>query len=182
MNADARYETGKLLSEAWALTLANGQRVAITMLVLSVPAILIDIYAEEAVRMNSLLGLVTVFMQFWCTAGLLQDLHRRSPDAGGFGSVFVVGLLSSVAIIVGMVLLLIPGIILLVRWSMSIPLVVAEGGGATSAIGESWERTRDGFWPILGALVLAYLPALAAAVAVIAFIPLPKLVESVLDN
>jgi hypothetical protein len=52
MNPDAPCEIGKLLSNAWILTVANWQPVAIAMLLLTAPAILIDLYSDEPMGMN----------------------------------------------------------------------------------------------------------------------------------
>ena len=182
MMEEAMFEVGPLLGHAWALTVANWRRVAIALLILCVPGVLIDVYAKDQ-AVNSIMGFVSIFMQFWCTAGLLEDLNRRAPEAGGFVSVFVVGLFSTVAILIGLVLLIIPGVILLVRWSIAVPIVVSEGGGASSALGESWERTSEGFWPILGVLALTYIPVAAiVALSAGAFLPLPPVAESIIEN
>ena len=37
------------------------------------------------------------------------------------------------------------------RWSIAQPLLVARGDGVMAALGESWERTKDKEFQILGA-------------------------------
>jgi hypothetical protein len=67
------------------------------------------------------------------------------------------GLLVEIVLIVGFVLLVVPGIILAVRLSFVPFLVVDEGLGPTEALFESWRRTGGHSWTIFGTGLLAIL-------------------------
>jgi uncharacterized membrane protein len=63
---------------------------------------------------------------------------------------FLAGLLYFSVVIVGFVLLLIPGIIFLVWFSFAFFIVVEERRGAVAALKRSKELVSDYFWPVLG--------------------------------
>lgn len=61
--------------------------------------------------------------------------------------------------IAGLILLVIPGLIVMARWSFAAPLLVARATGIKEALAESWERTRGAEIAILvAALALLILP------------------------
>ena len=63
----------------------------------------------------------------------------------------IAGLLWQLAIGIGLVLFIIPGLILAVRLAFVPFLVVDEGLGALEALSESWRRTSGYSWTIVGA-------------------------------
>ena len=65
----------------------------------------------------------------------------------------LMSILSILGIIGGLILLVIPGLVILARWLLAGPLVIARGDGARQALGESWERTRGAEFAILIALL-----------------------------
>jgi hypothetical protein len=74
-----------------------------------------------------------------------------------FASVLWVSILVGLAVAIGFVLLIIPGIILLVMFEASVPVVVVEGSRGTQAMRRSWELVRGHFWHVLGVIVVAAL-------------------------
>jgi hypothetical protein len=51
-------------------------------------------------------------------------------------------------------LLIIPGVILLVRWGLVAQTAAVEDVNWIGALGRSWELTRKAFWHVLGVLTL----------------------------
>lgn len=74
-----------------------------------------------------------------------------------FGSVLLVSILVGLAVAVGFVLLIIPGIIFLTMFAVSIPAVVVENQRGTSAMSRSWNLVKGHFWHALGVIVVAFL-------------------------
>jgi hypothetical protein len=59
---------------------------------------------------------------------------------------------------IGLSLLCLPvGIWLLVRFSVSVPVMMAERAGPVRALGRSWALTEGGWWRIFGLFVILYL-------------------------
>ncbi|HYE26806.1 MAG TPA: glycerophosphoryl diester phosphodiesterase membrane domain-containing protein [Allosphingosinicella sp.] len=63
---------------------------------------------------------------------------------------FLVGLLSSLGIALGFLLLIVPGVILYVMWSVAAPALVEEKLGPVEALGRSRDLTRGARWKIFG--------------------------------
>ena len=65
----------------------------------------------------------------------------------------LVSFVFGVALIAGLVLLLIPGLLVLVWYGLFEPIFVLEGRRWTDAFKRSHELTKDYFWPVLGRFV-----------------------------
>jgi hypothetical protein len=74
------------------------------------------------------------------------------------------GLLSGIAIGVGLILLLVPGLILVTIWAVIAPVIVVEHSGVMDSFGRSRELVRGNGWPVLGAIVSAGVIVLVASV------------------
>lgn len=119
------------------------------------------------------------------TIHMLQRLaDGKRPHAGPsiqagldvFAPVFLAVLLSGAGIALGLVLLIVPGIYVAVRWYFVAQSVVIDGARSTEALRGSW-RLTDGYWfrtfgVVLLANVVAFLPAS------IVILPLQALAES----
>jgi hypothetical protein len=76
-----------------------------------------------------------------------------------FGSVLLVAILVGLAVGLGFILLIIPGLILLVLFAVSIPAVVVEQLRGTAAMSRSWNLTKSHFWHVAGVIIVAALIA-----------------------
>lgn len=74
--------------------------------------------------------------------------------------------LAGLAIMVGLILLIVPGIVVAVLLSLIGPVVAVEGAGQSNVLGRSWELARRHGWKIFGACVLAFLLYMAMVFAV----------------
>ena len=72
-----------------------------------------------------------------------------------FGSVLLISLLVGLAVLGGLILLIIPGIIFMIMFSVSIPALVVENRRGTDAMSRSWNLVKGHFWHALGVLVVA---------------------------
>jgi uncharacterized membrane protein len=82
---------------------------------------------------------------------------------------FLLAILLSLGVGLGAVFLLVPGIILGVMWSVSVPVMVVEGGGPINALGRSRALTKGSRWPIFGLVIVAVLISYALGLAVYGF-------------
>lgn len=117
-----------------------------------------------------LVGIVNFVLGLFYTGGvvrLVQDVEddRRDEQAStlfkGVAPVFWqllgVAILAGIAIAIGFILLIIPGLILITIWSVVIPVVVLEKPGVFASFGRSRELVRGHGWQVFGTLVLAWL-------------------------
>jgi hypothetical protein len=97
------------------------------------------------------------------------------------------GLLAGLGIIVGLILLIVPGLFLLTIWSMIVPVIVLEGRSAGESFGRSRELVRGNGWNVFGVIVITVALTIVAniVVAILTFW-LPdeagSFVQSVLSN
>lgn len=61
-----------------------------------------------------------------------------------------VGIIFGLGVVLGALLLVVPGIIVMLMWSVAAPAVVIERQGVFSALGRSRELTKGARWKILG--------------------------------
>jgi hypothetical protein len=84
---------------------------------------------------------------------------------------FIVGLLIGLAVMFGMILLIVPGVILYIMWSVAGPVLVEERSGIFGAFGRSSYLTSGARWPVFGInlLLLVIMWAFAALLGAVLF-------------
>ncbi|HSJ17955.1 MAG TPA: hypothetical protein VK920_07670, partial [Solirubrobacterales bacterium] len=95
---------------------------------------------------------------------LVQDVRdgRRDQTVGDLFSsatgaivpLIVFGILFGIAVGIGFVLLIIPGLILLTFWCVGAPAIVVEREGPIGAFGRSWNLVRGDAWSVFAALLV----------------------------
>ncbi|MGY6552379.1 MAG: hypothetical protein ACXIT4_10860 [Erythrobacter sp.] len=83
---------------------------------------------------------------------------------GSFVSYLLVWLLCFLAIIAGLVIFIIPGVILWVRWMPVFGYALVHNPDIAGALRSAWDATRGHFWPIVIACLFFAVPAAAASV------------------
>ena len=71
------------------------------------------------------------------------------------GSVILVSLLVGLAVAGGLILLVIPGLIFLVFFSVSVPVLIVENRRGTAAMSRSWNLVKGHFWHAVGVIIVA---------------------------
>lgn len=98
--------------------------------------------------------------------GLVKDVQdgRRDSSVGDLVDaawpvvlpLIGAGLLSGIAIGIGILFLLVPGLILLTIWAVIAPVIVVEHSGVIAAFGRSRELVRDNGWQVFGVIFTVY--------------------------
>ncbi len=73
------------------------------------------------------------------------------------------GILAGIAIGIGFILLIVPGLILLTIWSVIAPVIVVEHSGVMASFGRSRELVRGNGWQVFGVIVVVYIIIFAAS-------------------
>ncbi len=107
---------------------------------------------------------------------LVQDLQSGRRDHSVIGLIrsvepvllplMAVSVLFALGVAIGFVLLIIPGLILLVRWSVVAPVTVLERPGVFAAFRRSAELVRGNGWAVFGVIILVSLAVLVVSFAV----------------
>jgi uncharacterized membrane protein len=112
----------------------------------------------------ALVGAAVIASQMYVA---VSDLEGRRPDLGEIIGVSLRKMLPTIGLMIlwalgvtfGLILLIVPGIILAMVWSASLPAVVAEQPGVFGAFSRSRDLTRGNRWRIFGFLILVWLAA-----------------------
>ena len=71
------------------------------------------------------------------------------------GPLIIASILIGLGVAFGLILFIIPGLFLLVKWSLAVPAIVIERRGGVAAMGRSWKLTASNFWHVVGVVIVA---------------------------
>ena len=80
--------------------------------------------------------------------------------------VAVASILFAIAVAIGLVLIIVPGLIVLTFWCLIVPCIVISGAGVFQSFGQSYRTLRGYAWNVFGTLVLVFLIYLALGIVV----------------
>jgi hypothetical protein len=157
----AKLDVGEILQGTTSTLSANAGAAAVYVGVLGAIGSVIDLYGASA---NIVFTVASIAGGFILLRLMLLDAGLLEPgSAQRYGAYFGLSLLSGLGIVLGIVLLVIPGIVLLVRWLPAYAILLSEDTDVPEALSQSWERTRSQFWPVLAAVLLVLLLGAASA-------------------
>ncbi len=120
-------------------------------------------------------GVVAATLYQGMVVGLVKDVQdgRRDSSVGELVDatwpvvlpLIGAGLLSGIAIGIGMFLLVVPGLILLTIWAVIAPVIVVERSGVIAAFGRSRELVRGNGWQVFGVIFTVFV--ITAAVSLV---------------
>ena len=131
------------------------------------------------------LVVASIVLQATLTRASVDYLTGKGVDIGAalstalskFLPLLGLGLLMFLGMLVGFILLVVPGVILMLMWIVAGPALVIEGLGVTQAMQRSAALTQNNRWAILGLLFL--LGIALAIVQMIVFLALPGMMTGV---
>jgi hypothetical protein len=104
-----------------------------------------------------LLGITNIVASYFLLKQFLAARGRLRESGAGFWAFLGMSILSWLGIIVGLILLIVPGVILLVRWSAATGFLVGRGEGVIDSLSASWDATRGHSWPIFFAAIIMFI-------------------------
>jgi hypothetical protein len=124
--------------------------------------------------LGALISLVATTLFTGMVVQLVADVRDGHRDASAtqllqsvtpvLGQLVLVGIVVGAAVLVGFILLVIPGLIVLTIWSVSAPVVVLERPGGLKALGRSRELVRGNGWRVFGVVSVFILLVLVVGV------------------
>jgi hypothetical protein len=170
-----------VFGEAWELYKAHWRHF------FSIAFIVFAVLAAVGIVLTALLGwlgllvsaLISLAGTFWLQGALIQavsDVRDGRADLSvsetfsqvypRLGTIIVAGLLLGLAIAVGLLLLIVPGLYLMTIWIAVIPAIVLENRGIGESFGRSRELVRGYGWNVFGIIVLTILILLGVGIAI----------------
>ena len=182
-------QPGAVIREAWDLYKAHWQHLLpfalVVYLVLGlVQLLLLVTLGWFGALLGSLIGIVGVFWLQGALVEAIADVRDGRADMSlgqtfaraqqHLGTLIVAGILAGLAIAVGLLALIVPGLYLMTIWSVLIPVIVLERRPVMEAFGRSRELVRGNGWNAFGVIVISILITIAVGIVLaIALIWLP---------
>jgi hypothetical protein len=170
---------------------------AIAFVIYLVAAIITALLALAGGTVGILLGsLVSIVAAFVLQATLVkavQDVRDGQADLSirqtvnealpFIASVAGASILAGVAITIGLVLIIVPGLFLITIWAVIVPVIIIERSGALASFGRSRQLVRGHGWHVFGTLVLVYIIMLVVNIVLgLIFSALPHVLGSGLSS
>jgi hypothetical protein len=186
-----------VLSEAWGMYKAYAKHLLTIAFVIYVGAAIIAAILSLAGTFGILLGsLVSIVAAFLLQAALVkavQDVRDGRVDMSVgetveaarpyLWSVMGASILAAIAIGIGLVLVIVPGLILITIWAVIVPVIVIERSGALASFGRSRALVRGRGWHVFGTLVIVFVILLVVDFVLgLIFSALPHVLSSGLSS
>jgi ABC-type multidrug transport system fused ATPase/permease subunit len=161
-----------VLGEAWKLYRAHAAHLLVIAFVIYLAAaVAASLLALAGGIFGAILGSIVEFVAaFLVQAALVkavQDVRDGRADltfgetisaaTPYLGPVAGASILAGIAITVGLILLIVPGLFLITIWAVIVPVIVIERSGALASFGRSQQLVRGRGWHVFGTLVLVFL-------------------------
>lgn len=168
--------TAGVLAHAWALYRMHWSHLV------GIAFVVYAIAGMASVVLTSALGwfgavaasVITLIGAFWVQGALVKavddvrdgrvDLSLRTTldrVRPHLAAIAVASVLAGLAIALGLLLLIIPGLFLMTIWSVLVPVIVLENRSAFESFGRSMELVRGYGWPVFSLIFLTFLISFA---------------------
>jgi hypothetical protein len=171
--AGGDFRIGPVFSRAWDIGLRNADKFVIVTAIASLPNLFAFLFGTPPLTSPGRVMLVNFSMltlrlflgtisQAVLLYGAFQDMRGKPVHLGEaihkglarFFPILGVAVLTSAGIALAGLLLLVPGVILAVRWAVALPVCVVEGLGPLASMGRSAVLTRGHRWKVFAILLL----------------------------
>ena len=178
MSLTQSIEIGPILEKALRVLMDNLVPLAVLALVIvGLPSLVLsgELFSEAMLSPGlwiefSVTGIILMFCQALLVAAVMDATarHLRGEPALSLGAqlsgalpavvpVVAVALLMAIGIWIGLWLLLLPGLYLMVRWVVAVPVAAIERPGAIASLSRSAALTRGSGWTIFGYIIVIWL-------------------------
>jgi hypothetical protein len=186
-----------VLGEAWKIYRSFAAHLLAIAFVIYLAAAVITALLSLAGVFGSLLGtvveLVAAFLVQAALVKAIQDVRDGRVDLNFgetvraatpfIGPVAGASILAGIAITIGLILIIVPGLILITIWAVIVPAIVIERAGVFASFGRSRELVRGHGWQVFGTLVLVFLILIVVDIVIgLIFAALPTALRSGLSS
>lgn len=167
----ARLDVGGVIGRVWKIYVDQAPvLMPAAAAVFVVTGILSAVLAASGSFVAALFGLVISLIAGMLFTAMVVELvadvqdGRRDSSPGQLlraatpvlGQLVLVSLVAGVAIVIGFVLLLVPGLILITIWAVFVPVIVLEHLPGLAALSRSRELVRGNGWQVFGVLFVLF--------------------------
>ena len=160
-----------VIGEAWQMYKAQWKHLLAIAFVIYLAAAIISailgLLGTIGLYLALIVSIVALFLLQATLVKAVQDIRDGRADLSisetvnqatpFIGPVFLASFLAGIAIFIGFVLIIVPGLILITIWAVIVPVIVIERSGVMAAFGRSRELVKGRAWHVFGTLVLTWL-------------------------
>src|SRR5690348_17551438 len=165
-----------VLGEAWQMYKAFARHLlAIAFIIYLIAAVIAALLGLAGgfigTLLGSLVGIIAAYLLQATLVKAVQDVRDGRADLSigetvraatpYFWAVAGGSILAGIAITIGLILIIVPGLYLITIWAVIVPVIVLEQSGVMASFGRSHQLVRGRGWHVFGTLVLAWLILLA---------------------
>ena len=177
---NAKLDTGRVFERIFSFYGSQFSLLIPAALVLFLPVAILNgllLTGDDASILLLVSSILAVIATYWYQGMVVEatiDIldGRRDQTIGSlFRSaapfiwpLLAVGILAGIAIAIGFVLLIVPGLILITIWAVVVPVIVVERAGVFEAFGRSRELVRGNGWQVFGVIVVLFLMILIVGI------------------
>lgn len=159
-----------VVGEVWRLFLARFWRTLVIVLLLLAPLELVVALLDPDLSSFAygwwlwvgVSAAVTLVAFPWVAGALVHDAGRDGraatdayvSTASRLPDLVISAVVTTVGILLGTIALVVPGLLLMARWALIVPLIVLDGMPWRRALGRSNELIRGQTWSVVGIFVL----------------------------
>jgi hypothetical protein len=182
-----------VLGEAWKMYRAHAAHLlTIAFVIYLIAAILAGVLSLIGIfgqLLGSIIGFIAIFILQASLVKAVQDIRDGRDDLslGGtvsaaspfIGPVAGASILAGIAITIGLILVIVPGLFLITIWAVIVPVIVIERSGVFGSFSRSQQLVRGHGWHVFGTLVLVWLILIVVDVVLgVIFAALPVLLRT----
>lgn len=169
---EKKLSVGETLSESFAIYRDQaGVLLPVAFWLFLLAAVVEELTVDELALfwVGIVVTLVTLTLYQGMVVGLVRDVQdgRRDTSVGDLARsampvilpLIGAGFLIVIGVGLGLLLLIVPGLYLLTRWSVTAPALVVERGGVIASLRRSRELVQGHGWPVFGTLLVTFLLA-----------------------
>lgn len=186
-----------VLAESWTYYKAHARHLLTIALVIYVVAGVVEavlgLLGVLGALLAAVVGIIAAFLLQAALVKAVEDVRDGRADLSlgetleaarpAVARVAVASILAGLAIGIGLILLIVPGLFLLTIWCLIVPVIVLEGAGVGAAFTRSRELVRGNGMNVFGTLVLVFLVLIAASIVIgLILSPLPNAVASFISG
>src|SRR3954453_9150534 len=161
-----------VLSESWTLYKRHARHLltlafAVYIVASIIEAVLSGLLGVVGALLAAIVSLVAAFLLQAALVKAVDDVRDGTADMSlsdtlnaakpHIGRVAGASILAGIAIGIGLILLIAPGLYLMTIWCLIVPVIVLEGAGVGAAFTRSRALVRGNGWNVLGVIVLVIL-------------------------
>jgi hypothetical protein len=169
---NAKLDTGRVFERIFTIYREQFTLLIPAALVLFVPVAILNgiVLTSGGVLAALVTAVIAVIATYWYQGMVVEAVRdildgRRDHSIGSLfssaapfiGPLFGAGVLAGIAIAIGLVLLIVPGLFLLTIWAVIVPAIVIDRTGIFGAFGRSRELVRGSGWQVFGVIVVLFL-------------------------